>query len=137
MGRIFIDTQGFAALKHQQDSFHHRAVSLYRKLCEGRAAFVTTNFVIDETLTLLRIRVGHWLAVEFGDEIRSRSRILTIVSILPDIEEAAWEIFRRHNSNLKWSYTDCTSFVVMKELEIEDAFTNDHNFEQAKFVKLL
>lgn len=137
MRKVFIDTQGFAALKYRQDSFHRRAVNLYRKLCQEGVAFITTNYVIDETLTLLRIRVGYWLAVEFGNEIRSRSEILTLLFISPDLEEIAWNIFHRRNGDLKWSFTDCTSFAVMKELEIEEAFTNDHNFEQAQFMKLL
>ena len=36
-----------------------------------------------------------------------------------------------------WSLTDCISFVVMQERNIQDALTADHHFEQAGFVALL
>ena len=32
-----------------------------------------------------------------------------------------------------WSLTDCTSFEVMKERRITEAFTTDKHFEQAGF----
>jgi predicted nucleic acid-binding protein len=37
----------------------------------------------------------------------------------------------------KWSFTDCTSFVTMRELRIADAFTSDRHFLQAGFTPLL
>jgi hypothetical protein len=36
-----------------------------------------------------------------------------------------------------WSRTDCISFVVMHDLDLRDALTADHHFEQAGFVALL
>jgi predicted nucleic acid-binding protein len=132
-----MDTQGFAALKHRRDSFYEQAHELHKSLCQEGSLFITTNFVVDETLTLLRVRVGHWLAVEFGEEIRKPSYLLTLVTISREIEETAWTLFRRRNGKLNWSFTDCTSFALMKELGIHRAFTHDHNFEQAGFIKLL
>ncbi len=43
----------------------------------------------------------------------------------------------RARSDKHWSLTDCTSFVVMKELDITEALTGDHHFEQAGFVASL
>lgn len=43
------------------------------------------------------------------------------------------EIFRRYNRDKTWSFTDCASFVVMKELRIKTAFTFDNHFEQMGF----
>jgi predicted nucleic acid-binding protein len=37
----------------------------------------------------------------------------------------------------EWGLTDCISFVVMQDLEIYEAFTCDHHFEQAGFIRLL
>lgn len=36
-----------------------------------------------------------------------------------------------------WSFTDCTSFRLMKARKIRDALTTDHHFEQAGFRALL
>jgi len=43
----------------------------------------------------------------------------------------------RTRPDKEWSLTDCTSFVVMENEQITEAFTSDHHFQQAGFVKLL
>ena len=37
----------------------------------------------------------------------------------------------------EFSFTDCTSFVVMKELRLREALATDHHFRIAGFVPLL
>ena len=34
-------------------------------------------------------------------------------------------------------FADCTSFVVMRQLNLTEAFTNDHHLEQMGFTILL
>ena len=41
----------------------------------------------------------------------------------------------RHDK--QWSLTDCISFVVMKQRNLQDALTGDHHYEQAGFTALL
>ncbi len=59
------------------------------------------------------------------------------------IVPASRELFQRgvelftQRPDKDWSLTDCTSYVVMKEQDIEDALTTDHHFEQAGFTVLL
>jgi len=43
--------------------------------------------------------------------------------------------FERHQDK-RWSFTDCTSFVAMRDLGITRAFAFDRNFEQAGFERL-
>jgi len=45
------------------------------------------------------------------------------------------EVFERFNVDKQWSFTDCVSYVVMKQNEIEEAFAFDHHFEQMGFVR--
>lgn len=49
--------------------------------------------------------------------------------------KAAWEVFEKLNVDKKWSFTDCTSKVVMEQREIFEAFAFDHHFEQMGFVR--
>jgi len=35
----------------------------------------------------------------------------------------------------EWSFTDCMSYVVMKQLDIDEAFAFDHHFEQMGFMR--
>jgi predicted nucleic acid-binding protein len=45
--------------------------------------------------------------------------------------------FFRDRPDKEWTFTDCTSFVVMENLGIREALTADVHFEQAGFVALL
>ncbi len=36
-----------------------------------------------------------------------------------------------------WTLCDAVSFVLMRELKIEEALTTDHHFDQAGFARLL
>lgn len=60
---------------------------------------------------------------------------VTVVWIGPEHFLAALEMIQRHADN-RWSFTDCTSFAVMTELEIEMAFAFDRNFEEAGLVRV-
>ena len=133
---IFVDAHGWVALKNKGDHFFSDAQKLNRMLILEKSAFVTTNFVLDETYTVLRARAGHHVAIEFGEEIRT-SKMTSIIHISPELEAEAWDMFKKYNRKLNWSFTDCTSFVVMKRLQITEAFTNDHHFQQVGFIKLL
>ena len=48
-----------------------------------------------------------------------------------DFEQAV-ELMLAHDDK-RWSLTDCTSFVLMRELEVANAFTFDRNFTEAGF----
>jgi len=46
--------------------------------------------------------------------------------------ERARAVFFRHRDK-RYSFTDCTSFVVMKELKLKDALTTDRHFLKMGF----
>ncbi|MHA1595182.1 MAG: type II toxin-antitoxin system VapC family toxin [Candidatus Baldrarchaeia archaeon] len=133
---IFVDTTAFYALEVEDDVNHERAQSfLLNEIRTGKyGIMITSDYVVDETLTLLRMRRGVQMALKFYDKI-SRSRSIRIVWINEEIFNEALEIFKK-NGKLKWSFTDCTSFAIMKALNIRFAFTFDKNFKQAGFIKL-
>jgi predicted nucleic acid-binding protein len=132
---VFMDSAGFLALWDARDEHHSSAVRLQAQLARKRRRFVTTDYVVDETATLLLIRHSRSAAVDFLDTV-SRSEALRLEWIGPDRFEAASELFRRHLDK-EWSFTDCVSFAVMRELTIRDGFTTDYHFEQAGFTALL
>jgi len=134
--KVFIDAQGWVALKNERDRHFAKAHRIIQLLVTLRAQFITTNFVLDEAYTVLRREAGHHIAIELGEEIRA-SKTLRVVHIGKNLQEEAWELFKNRNSKLGWSFTDCTSFVVMQRLRIKKALTFDHEFEQAGFIALL
>ncbi len=135
MKQIFVDANAWIALNSKRDQFHALAVKINQQLLKQGCRYVTTNFVLDETYSGLLMKVGHFAAVDFGEKI-CQSHIISIIHITEDIQEHAWNLFKQY-SDKTFSFTDCTSFVVMRQLGLTDAFTNDHHFEQIGFTILL
>jgi predicted nucleic acid-binding protein len=132
---VFMDSAGFLALWDTGDEHHTAASRLQEELAGNRRRFLTTEYIVDETITLLLIRHSHTAAADFLDTVE-RSEALRLEWIGPERFHAAAGLFRRH-ADKQWSFTDCVSFMIMRELRIRDAFTTDHHFRQAGFVPLL
>ena len=132
---VFVDSAGFLALWDASDEYHAAAVRLQEELVRKHRRFVTSEYVVDETVTLLLVRHSHRAAADFLDTVE-RSETLRLEWIGPERFHAASALFRRH-ADKEWSFTDCVSFMLMRELRIRDAFTTDHHFKQAGFAPLL
>lgn len=124
---IFVDTGAWIALLNPRDQHHHDAVAVYNDLQQIR--LLTTDYVIDETVTRLIYDTNHALAVEFLDriELLEETEILTIAEIDKNVFEAAKTLFRQYDS-VQLSFTDCTSFVICRVHNISEAFGFDRHF---------
>src|SRR5207245_5944209 len=60
---VFVDTSAFYALADRTDRLHSSAV---RFVETNERLLVTSSFVVHETVTLIRMRLGHAAAVAFG-----------------------------------------------------------------------
>jgi predicted nucleic acid-binding protein len=132
---IFVDTGAWYALESPDDRNHRPAAAFLRELSKGRlGAMVTTDYVLDETLTLLSLRFGAAAATIFLAKIRESES----VDVVWVGEQAFWEAAKllEERPDKKWSFTDCTSFVAMRSLNVDSAFTFDDNFQQAGFKML-
>jgi len=69
--RIFIDSSAFLALEDESDE-HHEAAIRFRDhdLLSGNYEFITTSYILDETLTLIRSRLGIPPSINFSKKIR-------------------------------------------------------------------
>ena len=128
MNRLFVDTGAWYALVDSRDPAHDRAKGFFAANC---LPLITTNFVFDETVTLIRKKLGWQTAADFGERLRSSKR-LAIVPVLEADEQKAWSIFLKYRDQ-DFSYTDCTSFAVMQRLKIATVFSFDHHFRIMKF----
>ena len=135
MKLMFVDTNAWIALNYPKDRHHSKAAKLNRRFLKEGFRYITTNFVLDETYTGLLKKISHNRIVAFGENIK-KSQVVRVIRIEPDHEDKGWLLFAKYSDKI-FSFTDCTSFVVMRELHIKQVFTNDHNFEQVGFVKVL
>jgi predicted nucleic acid-binding protein len=129
---ILYDTWAYVAAADRRDQHHAKAVELAVQVEEVGLHPVTSTDIMNETLTLLRRRAGHRVAVEFGEGLRQSTRegTVTLVMITEAHLEKAWNLFKRYKDIPKLSFTDCTSFVIMQERGIKYVFTGDTHFEQ-------
>jgi uncharacterized protein len=126
--KIFIDTGAFIALTDADDDNHTLARNYYRDSIEKGAKFITTNFVICETMNYLRAKISHDVSVVFWENLK-KSGIFEIVNITPAMENTAFSIFKQY-ADKNFSFTDCTSFAAMKALKLSKAFAFDKHFGQ-------
>ena len=119
---IFVDTGAWIALINQRDQYHRDAVAVFEGLQQQEIRLLTTDYVIDETVTRLRYDTNHTLAVEFLNriELLEETEILTIAEIDKNIFEQAKALFRQYDS-VQLSFTDCTSFVICRANHISEA----------------
>jgi predicted nucleic acid-binding protein len=132
---ILIDTSGFFALLASDDDRHRPAAKVVATARKRQRGFVTTDYVLDETATLLKAhRKTHLLAKLF--ELFDRSEACRIEWTDSERFYRVRDFFLKH-ADQRWSFTDSLSFRVMAELRLRQALTKDVHFDQAGFIALL
>ena len=123
----FVDTSFYIARIMPRDQWHEKALRAVRP----GIAFVTSAFVINETISLLQARGLFSAAIAFLRE----ARLSESVSIIyPDavMQSDGWDLFARWGP-AGANAIDCVSFAVMRKLAIRKAFTFDDHFRAAGF----
>jgi len=118
---FFYDTWAFLALANRRDRHHPVAVEADEWLQARRYAAVTSDYVIDETLTALALLDLLEQRIEGGD--------LLLVGVDTVRRARAAGVFRRLAPEVpRISFTDCATIAVMRELGITLAFSIDRHF---------
>ena len=132
--RVFVDTGAWFAVQVPDDEWHGNAVGTLRALLAGAYALVTTNHVVGETYTLLRVVCGHAAAARFLDYLEETRRLERIF-IQQETEARAFRLLRQH-ADQDFSFVDATSFAVMRAERIRHAFAFDKHFSTAGFLRV-
>ena len=113
------------------DHVHRRACAARDSALEQGMILVTTDYVVDETLTLIRKRLGLGAAEAWWEQVDGTSRLRWEWIGVTRAEKARRVFFRHRDKD--YSFTDCTSLVVMQELKLRQALTTDEHFTQMGF----
>ena len=132
MKTAFVDTSFYVALVSSRDVLHDRAVQLADSY---RGDLVTTDYVLIEAGNFFAKTENRNVFVNLLRALQADSK----TTILPGTRKYFLAGAARYGDrpDKDWSLTDCISFVVMEQLELADAFTADHHFEQAGFTAWL
>jgi hypothetical protein len=125
--RIFVDTGAWFSCTVPSDP-NYTSARTWKEQNQPHYQFFTTDYVIDETLTLLRARGEFRRAIALGEAFFSNT-LAQIHYLTQDDIQATWEIFRKF-SDKEWSFTDCSSKIIIEKFGIKEAFTFDEHFKQ-------
>jgi len=128
---IFVDTGIWSSASVPEDPNHAVARKL---LGEVAADLVTTDYVVDELLTLLVMHRHHQIANRIGGDFWSQ-KVCNLVYVNSSDIASAWDVFVRFNDK-SWSFTDCVSYAVMKRMKIVNALALDEHFKQFGFASV-
>jgi predicted nucleic acid-binding protein len=132
---VFVDSAAWIALFDKRDSLHEPARQVLIEHRRNQSRLVTTDFVLLEVANAFAAPATRVRITAFINGLRSQPD-LRIVPADPGLLAEGWLLFSQRQDKA-WGLTDCTSFALMTREKIQHAFTSDHHFEQAGFVKLL
>jgi len=132
---LFIDTWGWVALHNRREPRHSEVKAFYQDFRLSGGKLYTTDYVLDETLTLLFRRLPLDQAKTSLESINNAidRGYLTLEWIGPSRFEEAKSLRLKFDDKPRISFTDLTSMVVMKELRVKPILTDDDHFVQLGF----
>jgi predicted nucleic acid-binding protein len=128
---VLVDTAGFLALWDAADERHKRAVHRQAELAAGGRRFLTSDYIVDETVTLLLVRHSHSAAADFLQTITASER-LQLHWVSPSVS-CRCAFFARHHDK-EWSFTDCVSFTLMPSSALR--FLHNDRYPSGRFQSL-
>jgi uncharacterized protein len=128
---VFVDTGAWVALQYRRDQYHSRARTVLRRLRSDGLGLVTTEWVMAESVTLLKARGAVDHALTFGEAVQA-GRLGYMAESTAERRRRAWELFTRYRDR-RVSWVDCASFAVMEELGLNRFFGFDDDFVRAGF----
>jgi uncharacterized protein len=122
---IFVDTGAWFALATPSDVDHERAKAF---LDSFSAPLLTSDYIVDELLTLFAVRRQKPKGIEWRHEVLE-SAGTELVRVTEEDFKNALRLYEDF-ADKEWSFTDCTSYALMQRLEITQAFAFDQHFRQ-------
>ena len=132
---FFLDSAYPIALVSSADQHHAAAATASAELKVSLARLVTTRAVLLEIGNALARPHLRSFGIELLAGLESDPRI-EIVPLDESLCRRGFDLFRSRPDK-GWSWTDCISFVVMRERGLTEALTSDQHFEQAGFSAVL
>lgn len=128
MEQWFVDTSAWFAYANGKDPDHS---AIRKALREFTGRLTTSNFIVDETISLCLYRLGYDAARKVGSVLLDPGTV-DLIRITPEDEQSAWMLFCQRPDQ-RYSFTDCTSFELMRRLGMTTALALDVDFQTEGF----
>jgi predicted nucleic acid-binding protein len=120
---VFIDTSVWFSILVPKDPKHPGCLQWFDDLNEP---LITSDYIVDETLTLLVMRGERKKAIEFGNLVMTDSAVI-LHRLSENQFDRSWLFFQRL-SGAGLSFTDCTTHIIARDRGIEKIASFDHHF---------
>jgi len=115
---IFLDTGIFFGAFNVEDVNHSSAQKIYLSVFDGNyGAVFTSDYIIDETITLLKVKASPEVALKFLNSALESA--MSIIVVDEKIFKESTRVFERYYSKRGISFTDATTVAVLQLLEID------------------
>ena len=130
--KVFIDTWGWLALQDKREPRHQEVKNFYKEFRQRKGTVYTTDYVLDETITLLFRRLPFSTAKEFLKDIDQavEEGYLHLERVTPERFNTAKDLRIKFQDKPRISFTDFTSMIIMSERIIAEILTEDDHFAQ-------
>jgi predicted nucleic acid-binding protein len=135
VSETFIDSSGFYALLVKHDPCHAAAKRWVMAAKKKLRRFVTSDYVLNESSTLFKARRKRHLIPALYNSVFNSLACRVEWTDIDHFQET--RMFFQKYIDHDWSFTDCSSFIVMRRLNITQALTTDSHFEEMGFMALL
>ncbi len=128
--KLFIDTWGWLTLRDRGEARHQEVADFYHRFRRQRGQVYTSDYVLDETFTLLFRRLPFpqaWESLKMITSSVSRG-YLHLEWITPERFAQAQALRLRFQDKPRISFTDLTSMAVMQDRGITLILTGDAHF---------
>lgn len=123
--KLFVDTSALIALADRADQCHEAAKTVAHTFSSATRLH-TSNFIIDETVTRLRMTAGTRVAVQAAEALW-KSELYQVHTIDHAIERQALQRMDKYADH-RLSFTDCTTLVLLERLRLDHIFAFDQDF---------
>ncbi len=137
MKSLFVDSSALVALGDDTDDHYKKADRFFRNQL-GATRFITSDFVLDETLTLLSRRIGATNAVAFATNAVAfahgllASRAYRVYYVDAALLAMSLDFLVKY-ADKGVSFTDATTMAFVRTQHISKVFTFDSDFRKLGF----
>lgn len=129
---IFVDTSAFYALMDADDHNHVAAGAAWARWLDQPMQFLTSNYVLLESVALIQHRLGIQAARQFEEEL---APVLNIHWIDADLHTVALKMMLAIGKR-DLSLVDCTNIELLRRLGHRTIFAFDRHYPEQGLTQL-